>query len=63
MAPGLGHISLPGAQIPFKANMSEQGSSPPPRRQGSGLRLKSREAQSWLHQGVFRKALRLEGAA
>lgn len=41
MASGFGHGSMdfPGAQILFKANMSEQG---------SGLRLKSGGAQSWL---------------
>lgn len=50
MAPGSGHgsMGLPGAQILFKANMREQGSALPPSRQGSGLRLKDREAQSRL---------------
>lgn len=64
MAPGFGHgfMELPGVQILLKANMSEQESALPPSRQGSGLRLKGREAHSQLEatgRGVFRKMLRL----
>lgn len=51
MAPGFGHGSmvLPGAQILFKANMSwRAGDALPPSGQGSELRLKVRDTQSWL---------------
>lgn len=48
MLPGFGQgsVDLPGAQILFKATMSEERVALPPCGQGWGLRLKGRETQS-----------------
>lgn len=65
-------MGLPGAQILFKANTSEPGAGEsgqdtlPSHRQGLGLRLKGRKAQSQLEaipQPYLQECLRPEDAA